>query len=42
MKLNVAKKLIESHLMEGEMRPGKKVGVRIVPVPNADAETVSS
>ena len=29
MKLNVAKKLIQSHLLEGEMRAEKEVGIRI-------------
>jgi aconitate hydratase len=29
MKLNVVKKLIESHLVEGQMRPEKEVGIRI-------------
>ncbi|MFP4094748.1 MAG: aconitate hydratase [Cyclobacteriaceae bacterium] len=27
--LNVAQKLIESHLVEGEMRPGKEIGIKI-------------
>ena len=29
MKLNVAKKLIESHLVEGEMTLGQEIGIRI-------------
>jgi aconitate hydratase len=29
MSLNVAKKLIRSHLVEGEMRPGEEIGIRI-------------
>jgi aconitate hydratase len=29
MRLNVAKKLIQSHLVEGEMTPGKEIGIRI-------------
>jgi aconitate hydratase len=29
MELNVAKKLIASHLLEGEMIPGQEIGIRI-------------
>ena len=29
MGLNVAKKLIASHLVEGEMTPGQEIGIRI-------------
>jgi homoaconitase/3-isopropylmalate dehydratase large subunit len=29
MRLNVTKKLIQSHLAEGEMLPGKEIGIRI-------------
>ena len=29
MGLNVTKKIVESHLMEGEMVPGKEIGIRI-------------
>jgi len=29
MKMNVSQKLIESHLLSGEMKPGKEIGIRI-------------
>jgi aconitate hydratase len=37
MKLNVAKKLIQSHLVEGEMTAGKEVGIRIEQTLTQDA-----
>lgn len=29
MNLNIARKLIESHLVSGEMKPGEEIGIRI-------------
>lgn len=29
MAKNVTQKLIESHLMEGDMKPGKEIGIKI-------------
>ena len=29
MSLNVAQKLIQSHLVQGEMKPGEEIGIRI-------------